>query len=300
MRTCWEPGIELRARCPRDPGHPGLGRCSVERVTVAVGLLLFDLDATLLGPDRTVSPANAEALSAAMVAGIGVGFATGRVRRSVEPWIEQLRPNAPLILLNGGMVWEPRAGRVLDEHRLPPADARAALEVIGDLGVHANLYLGEQVAIAVSSATSRRSEVKDGVPHSEVGDLLGHLNERSDEPFKILCIDESGGIERLADRLRPVLKEGSVLVRSEPTYLEVLPPGVSKGAALPVVSRHLGVPPSDVVAFGDGLNDLELLQASGLGVAMGNAHPRVRDCADVVIGANDSDAIATFLAARVL
>jgi len=269
-------------------------------VTVAVRLLLFDLDATLLGPDRQVSPANAEALSSAMDAGIGVGFATGRVRRSVEPWIEEIRPDSPLILLNGGMVWDPMTARVLGEHRLPPSDARAALEVIADLGVHANLYLGEEVAIARPSATSRRSELKDGVPHSEVGDLLGYLQERADDPFKILCIDESGGIELLAERLRPVLANGSVLVRSEPTYLEVLPPGVCKGSALSVVCEHTGVPPSDVVAFGDGLNDLELLQACGLGVAMANAQPRVRDCADVVIGANDTDAIAAFLADRVL
>jgi len=267
---------------------------------VSTRLLLFDLDGTLLGPDRQVSVANAAALSDAMAAGMRVGFATGRVRRSIQPWIEELEPNAPLILLNGGMVWDAASGHALLEHRLPRADARAALEVVAELGVHANLYLGEQVAIARPSETSRRSEVKDGVPHAKVGDLLVHLDGQPNDPFKILCIDETGGIEALAERLRPALTGGSVLVHSEPTYLEVLPPGVSKGAALSVVLEHTGAQASEVVAFGDGLNDIELLEASGMGVAMANAHPRVRDCADVVIGPNDSDAIATFLEARVL
>ncbi len=263
-------------------------------------LLLFDLDGTLLGPMRRVSSANAEALRCAMARGIRVGFATGRSKRSVQPWIEELEPNAPLILLNGGVVWDVAAGRALLERRLPWEDAHSALQVVAELGVHANLYLGDEVVIAHPSETSRRSEVKDGVPHTEVVDLLAHLEGQPNHPLKILCIDESGGIDTLAERLRPALTGGSVVVQSEPTYLEVLPPGVSKGAALSVVTEHTGIEPNDAVAFGDGLNDIELLEASGLGVAMGNAHPRVRECADVVIGPNDTDAIAAFLVGHLM
>jgi len=261
-------------------------------------LLLFDLDGTLLSPSRQVSAANAGALRAAMARGIRVGFATGRSRRSVQPWVTELQPNAPLILLNGGMVWDPTARSALLEHRLPRADARAALETIAELGVHANLYFGDEIVIARPCRTSRASEVKDGVPHTPVGDLLAYFDKQPSAPLKILCIDESGGIEALAERIRPGLKAGSVLVHSEPTYLEVLPPGVNKGAALAAVTEHTGIEPSEVIAFGDSLNDIELLAASGLGVAMGNSHPRARQCADLVIGPNDSDAIATFLASR--
>lgn len=264
-----------------------------------VRLLLFDLDGTLLGPGRRVSEANARALRSAMDRGIQVGFATGRSLRSASPWVEALRPTGPLILLNGGMVWDVSARRPLLERHLPRADARAALAVAAELGVHANLYLGERIAIAHGSETARRSEVKDGVPHTVVGDLVAHLDGQSDDPFKVLCIDETGGIGALADRLRQVLEFGSVLVHSEPTYLEVLPPGVSKGAALSVVTEHTGIAPRDMIAFGDGLNDMELLAAVGRGVAMENAHPRLRDCADVVIGSHDTDAIAAFLAGAV-
>ncbi len=263
-------------------------------------LLLFDLDGTLLGPSRRVSAANAQALRFAMSLGIRVGFATGRSRRSVQPWVKELKPNAPLILLNGGMVWDTASGSALLEHRLPRADACAALEAVAELGVHANVYVGDEIAIARPCETSRRSEVKDGVAHTTVGDLLAYLEEQPLDPLKILCIDEDGGIEALAEQIRPTLTAGSVLVHSESTYLEVLPPGVSKGAALAAVTAHTGIDASDVIAFGDNLNDLELLQASGLGVAMQNCHPRVQQCADLVIGPNDSDAIATFLATHLL
>ncbi len=262
-------------------------------------LLLFDLDGTLLGPTRSVSEENARALQRAMDLGIRVGFATGRSLRSARPWIEELDPTGPLILFNGGMVWDLATERPLLERRLPRADALAALEVVAELGVHANLYLGRAIAIGRSSQTAKTSEIKDGVPHTVVGDLVAHLDQQDSDPFKILCIDESGGIEALADRLGPVLSCGSVLVNSEPSYLEVLPPGVSKGAALSVVESHTGISQGEIIAFGDGLNDTELLEQCGVGVAMGNAHPRLRECADVVIGSHETDAIAGFLAAQV-
>ena len=261
-------------------------------------LLLFDLDGTLLGPTRRVSEENARALQRAMDRGIRVGFATGRSLQSVRPWIEELNPTGPLLLFNGGMVWDVVTERPLLTRLLPRADALAALEVVAELGVHANLYLGEDIAIARRSETSQTSEAKDGVPHTVVGDLVTHLERQAEDPFKILCIDESGGIDALADCLRPVLSCGSVLVNSEPTYLEVLPPGVSKGAALSVVEEHTGISPDQVIAFGDGLNDIGLLQSSGLGVAMENAHPRLRACADLVIGSHETNAIATLLAER--
>jgi Cof subfamily protein (haloacid dehalogenase superfamily) len=264
-----------------------------------VRLLLFDLDGTLLGPSRRVSEANARALDRAMDQGIRVGFATGRSLRSARPWIEELRPTGPLILFNGGLVWDVVDDQPLLERHLPRVDARAALAVVAELGVHANLYLGEDITIAQGSAVALASEVKDGVPHTIVGDLVAHLDGQPDDPFKILCIEERGGIEALTDRLRGVLSAGSVLVNSEPTYVEVLPPGVSKGAALSAVTAHTGIAPDEMIAFGDGLNDVELLAAAGQGVAMGNAHPRLQETADIVIGPHDTDAIAAFLATRV-
>jgi len=65
-----------------------------------------------------------------------------------------------------------------------------------------------------------------------------------------------------------------------------------------VVKRHTGIQPGEIISFGDGLNDIELLSHSGLGVAMGNGHARLKACADIVIGNHETDAIAAFLATR--
>ena len=171
-------------------------------------------------------------------------------------------------------------------------DAIAALSIATELGIHANLYLGAPIAIAQRTPTSRESEVKDGVPHTVVGDLKAYC---TGDPYKVLLIDEAGDFDEFKMRFRAIAKTACTLVHSEPTYLDVLPAGVCKGSALPAVEKHTGIPAARIAAFGDGLNDLELLEASGCGVAMGNALDPVKECADRIIGDCDSDAIERFL-----
>jgi hypothetical protein len=193
------------------------------------------------------------------------------------------------------MVWDvPRAAPV-HEALLPLHDALAVLRIAAELAIHTNLYVGEELLIAQRSAISLESERKDGVPHTVVGALAPWLEARAAQPYKLLLIEEQGAFDELERRARAALRSECTLVRSEPTYLEVLPPGVCKGAALDAVERCYGIAPSRVVAFGDGLNDVELLERAGLGVAMGNAHPGLAAIADVVIGTHATDAIADFL-----
>ena len=255
-------------------------------------LLLFDLDGTLLNKQRRIPDATRAVLKEWMARGGQVGLATGRSLRSALPFAQAIDANGPLILFNGGLVWDPIASVPIAQQLLPQEDAVVALSIAAELGIHANLYLEDNIAIAHQSATSRESEVKDGVAHTVVGDLAAFC---TDDPYKVLLIDETGKFEDFKARFRTVAKTPCTLVHSEPTYLEVLPAGICKGAALPAVEKHTGIPASRIMAFGDGLNDLELLEASGCGVAMGNALDPVKERADVVIGDCNTDAIERFL-----
>jgi hydroxymethylpyrimidine pyrophosphatase-like HAD family hydrolase len=85
-----------------------------------------------------------------------------------------------------------------------------------------------------------------------------------------------------------------------PDMLEVLPPNASKGAALKTLLKELGVAPQNVLAMGDGENDIEMLQLAGIGVAVGNADQRLKDIADHVVGTNDEDAVAQVIERFVL
>jgi Cof subfamily protein (haloacid dehalogenase superfamily) len=258
-------------------------------------LLLFDLDGTLLNPDRAIHPELAAHLRELMDEGIRVGFATGRSRVSVRPFVEYLDPNGPLVLFNGCQVWMPRDKSAFLSFSLPPKVVEGALKIAREQNLHANVYVGRDLFVRERDALSLASEIKDGVPHTEVGDLQRHLDVLQKPVTKILFIGEDAGLKTFRASMTANGVGPCALVRSEPTYLEVLPAGVNKGMALGPIFDRLGVPATSVMAFGDNLNDLELVQRAGWGVAMDNAHPGLKAVADAVIGDHRGDAILKHL-----
>jgi Cof subfamily protein (haloacid dehalogenase superfamily) len=258
-------------------------------------LVLFDLDGTLLTGAREVNPANAAAVAGLMARGIRVGLATGRTARSVDPFCRLLELNGPHVLFNGARVVDPLTGEWVHRRDLPRAEALFALQLACEFpGMHVNLYVGDEILIAQRSERSRESEVKDGVPHTMVGDLGAWLAGREETPVKLMLIAEPEQLERFAARYR-AKGFSTTLVRSEWNYLELMAEGVSKGGALRAIETAYGIGCAQMVAFGDSLNDLELLSSCGLGVAMGNAHPKVQAIAHRVIGHHETDAIARCL-----
>ncbi len=263
-------------------------------------LIVLDVDGTLVDRDRRISQATLHALASAQAAGIRVTLATGRMFASARPYSEKIRADAPLILYNGARIQDPASGQVHCMALLPRRQALHGLRLAQQFGVHANLYLGEAIYIERVSDISRESARKDGVEQIPVSDLVGFLETQREDPVKILLIGPADRLEALAAAYRRDTNDLPHIVRSEPTYLEILRRGVSKGGALIRLCGLLGVPPSAAVAFGDNLNDLEMIQAAGLGVAMGNAHPDLKRAATVVAPGNDENGVAAVLWAHVL
>jgi Cof subfamily protein (haloacid dehalogenase superfamily) len=239
-------------------------------------LLLFDLDGTLLREDRSI-------------------HAPGRSRVSVTPYVEELQPNGPLILFNGGQVWMPGEDRAWLAFTLPAVITDRALSISSKQGLHANVYVGSDLFVEKRDDHSLASEIKDGVPHTEVGPLLIHLAKAGAPVTKILFIGEDTQLRQFETAFREDFSAACHVVRSEPTYLEILPAGVSKGMALGPVRDRLGISAGEVMAFGDNLNDLELIKMAGCGVAMGNAHPDLKRAADRTIGHHMEPALMDFL-----
>ncbi len=271
-------------------------------------LALFDLDGTLLTSKRTILEDNVRALRRLMDAGVLVAFCTGRPPGSAQRYVDVVRPNAPLIHFNGAVVRDAADGRVIFSRSVPADTALAALVAADGHARHANIYVGDAIWIERRSETSRVSEEKDGVAHTVVPDLRGRLSAgggaltggaRSSagdvRPTKVMLIADAPRVPAMTAAVSASVGDGAALVNSEPEYLEVLPRGVSKKTAAEALCGHLGLTLNDVVAFGDNLNDLDLLVACGRGVAMSNSHPEVLARVSAHIGDNDSDAIARFL-----
>lgn len=242
-------------------------------------LLVTDVDGTLLPADRRLPPEVREAVRAAQARGVRVCLATGRMWKSVRPYLEAVGADSPVILYNGAVVYDFRAGRVLERHRLDSEAVRAALEVVREFGdVRPHLFADDRVYVDRQDEQSRAYLQRDGITAEEVGDLLAHLPP---DPVKVLVVGEPARLAEL-DRELSHRAPGVRRVFSERNFLEILPEGVSKGTALRTVCAHLGVPPDQVVAVGDNPNDLEMLDVAGLGVAVCGAHPDLRASADYV------------------
>jgi Cof subfamily protein (haloacid dehalogenase superfamily) len=268
-------------------------------------LLVTDVDGTLLPPDRRVLPAVREALRAVRDRGVRVCLATGRMWRSVRPYVEAVGADSPVVLYNGAVVYDFHADRVLEYHTLDPDGLRAALEVLREFpDVRPHVFAQERVYVDRLDPQSRAYLERDGITAEEVGDLVeacaggatvakthrGGLDTVPRDPVKVLVV---GDPERLLSLEGELARRAPTVRRvfSERDFLELLPWGVSKGTALRTVCAVLGVPLHEVVAVGDNPNDLEMLQAAGLGVAVGNAHPAVREAAGYVTRAPGGEAL---------
>jgi len=267
----------------------------MERMTYR--LVYLDVDGTLLTPEREISLATRSALRRAVDAGLLIGLATGRKYDSALPYARAAGAEAPMILYNGGRVVTREEGRVLFRKDLPVRYARRALTLLEEYDIQCNLYVDDDLYVEKMTPRLRESMEKDGVKAEVVGDLFRFLDR---DPAKLLLIGQGEELEAFRSTYLHGLDDPPNLVRSEPTYLEILPPGVTKGAALQQVCRTLGIPLDSTAALGDSFNDVEMLEAAGLGIAMGNSPPAVRRKADHVTASNREDGVAVALERYIL
>jgi hypothetical protein len=249
-------------------------------------VVVTDLDGTVRSRRLGVTEGVRAAVRAAQARGIRVCVATGRMWRSAAPWVRLLGADTPVILYNGGQVLDFATGRLLHERRLARTAARHALAIVReDPGVQAHLYLGDRVYVDRVHPLTEAYAADDGLSYEVVPALEPLLEE---DPHKLLIIGSAARIEALGAAVRAA-GVAAHAVQSEPIYLEILPQGVSKGAALRELARGLDVPLAEIVAVGDNWNDVEMLEAAGLGVAMGHAPAGVRARAGLVCATADDE-----------
>ena len=264
---------------------PGLDPDSVRAVAM-------DMDRTILPSSLELSRATVRAVAAIRRAGIEPIIATGRMFASARPYALQLGVTAPLICYQGALVADPTTGEWL-LHR--PIDVPIALEVIAAVrreGFHQNVYVDDQLCVEKPTPEARTYAEHARLEMVVVGNFDTWLRRPT---TKIVVVGEPAALDDLETRLRSRFDDRLFIAKSLPIFLEVASPGVSKGVALAFVCERLGIDPAATVAFGDGANDLELLEAAGLGVAMADADPALLEIADWTVPPVAEDGVAGFL-----
>jgi Cof subfamily protein (haloacid dehalogenase superfamily) len=256
----------------------------------------MDLDRTILGSDLEFTPALKSAVAGAAAAGIEPIIATGRMFASARPYALELGVRAPVICYQGALVADPLTGEWLLHRPMDVSLAREVIRAVSDAGFHMNVYIDDKLFVEELNEEARTYAAHARLEAHVVGDLLAWLAEPT---TKIVIVGEPVALDELEAQMRAGFDGRLFIAKSLPYFLEVALPGVSKGSALEFVCRRLGIDPADVVAFGDGANDIELLQEAGLGVAVADADPALLAHAQWTVPPVAEDGVAGFLAAVV-
>ena len=227
-------------------------------------------------------------------AGIPVLVATGRMFRSVAPYLERAGIDDPVICYQGAAVVDPRDGAFLVHVPLELDVARDAIAALEVLGHPPNVYVGDELFVAEHTPYSRAYAGFQHLPVTEVGDLLSWLDV---PPTKLVAVGEPDEMPALRLELHERLGSRAFLTTSLPYLLEVGNPAVSKGSGLAYVAERLGIAREGIVAFGDGENDVELLEAAAFGFAVGEAHPRLRAVASAECAGPEAEGVAAVIEA---
>jgi hypothetical protein len=219
---------------------------------------------------------------------------TGRMFRSVRPYLEQAGLDAPVVCYQGAVVAEPGSGRFLRHEPIPLGLAREAIAAVEDEGFGLICYVGDDLYVASETPEARRYAEFQHIPIHVVGPLLDWLDE---PPTKLVTIGDPDVLDALEARLKERFGPRLFISKSLPYFLELASADVTKGAGMAFVAEHLGLERERVVAFGDGENDVELLEWAGYAVAVANAHERVLAAADHVCPPVEQEGVAQVIEA---
>ncbi|WP_354624501.1 Cof-type HAD-IIB family hydrolase [Psychromonas sp. MME2] len=258
-----------------------------------------DLDGTLLTSDHKISPFTKNILTQLHNQGVDFIFATGRHHIDVAHMREQLGIPAFMITSNGACVHD-CDNQIVFKQNLSENIVADVIEMIkGDEDIHVNLYRSDDWLI--SKDETKKSAVGDHFPYK----LFDIENPPLTDIAKIFITREDRDHDKLVmweDKIKAKFADQANIAFSTPYCLEVMDLGVSKGHALDAIAKMKGYQLRDCIAFGDGMNDFEMLSMAGKGLVMGGAHHKVKSALpdNEVIGDCDDEAVAHYLSKYLL
>jgi len=250
-------------------------------------LIAIDLDDTLLRNDLSISERAKKAIAASIAKGALVTFATGRMYRSALPYALDLKLDLPLITYQGALV-KYADGREIYHRPLELALAKEVIKFVEPSGLHINVYLNDELYMEEASEWGKKYADIARVPFH----LIKMPHDLETDPTKILVIGESDQLAQLQASLNNEFGNKINLTKSKKNFLEISHPKATKGYALKELTQSLNLKREQVVAIGDNLNDLDMIEYAGCGVAVANAVPALKEAADLITRSNDDDGVA--------
>ncbi len=249
--------------------------------------MIIDVDGTLLTPDKVLTERTLQAVRSLRGAQVELAFTSGRPPRGLRMLIEPLGITTPLAAFNGGMFVQPDLA-IIEEHTLPSAAARTAVDIIRRHGLDAWVYRDADWYITDPAAphVDREQRTVRFAPK-----VVPSLDACLDRVVKIVGVsDDSSMIARCAAEVGQLDSVSAAL--SQPYYLDVTHPAANKGGVVTYFSRLFSIPSFRIAAIGDMPNDIPMFSNSRVSIAMGNANDEVKSHATHVTASNTDEGFA--------
>lgn len=259
-------------------------------------LIAFDMDGTLLTSKHDISLATVEAIKKATSAGKHVCISTGRCLGEIRQYFSALPDLHYIISNNGAMVYDVRADKPIYTNPIPADKVTQIFQGIRDRDTKVQI-LGVDSIVPISLYENMdhygmsffRELFRQYAVKVEDTEKYALDNPQSCLKINVYHTDE----EEREKSMKALADLGLISVRQvESPAIEYTAPNTSKGTGLHKLCQILNIPVESTIAVGDSYNDMEMLKAAGLAVAMGNALPGLKDIADVVVADNNHDGCA--------
>ncbi|MBQ9369572.1 MAG: Cof-type HAD-IIB family hydrolase [Clostridia bacterium] len=257
-------------------------------------LIASDFDNTLYD-EIALSPRALKAIAAYRAAGGKFCIATGRIFPAIRPYISQLGADDEVIACQGSAVYHAGTGEVIDRFALDHDTAVKAASYFEAKGDVCHAYDDAHFHVARENPLSKMYGEYCGLSPAVEGKLISDYIREMPFVNKVIGIVSEDTIDDKVLELRSLIGDRAEVTKSAPMFLEVTSLRAGKGNALVSLARHLSIPISETVAVGDNLNDLSMVEMAGLGCAVENAIPYLKERAGLVLPSVFDDGVATLI-----
>lgn len=277
-----------------------------------IQLIASDMDGTLLNDSQTISQENIDAIRLANEHGITFMVATGRGYTEAKPALEKANIVCPMITVNGAQIYD-ETGTLLFTSSIDDVTASEISQELNKSGLYyeiattkgifsinqtkrienvANFIASNKPSISYKMAIALSAAHLDLLSIQYVDSLESIIQDPEINILKFIVFSPDGPESFTTIRSTIQSMDDIFITSSHPNNIEINHSNAQKGAALAYIANHFSIPIENTMTFGDNFNDMSMLKAAGVGVAMGNAEPEVKAVADITTDTNVNNGVA--------
>lgn len=259
-------------------------------------IIFLDIDGTLVNSEKNITPETKKALMRVQKDGVKLAIASGRPSKGVLPYAKELeleKYGGYIMPFNGCNIINYQTKEVVYAKTLSMDVVKNAYNAAKEYGLELITYKGD--VIISETDDNPYLLIESRINRMDVEKVENVLDAIKEPPVKCLILGEGDFLGKMESKIREKIGENANIFRSEPFFLEIVPKGLDKAAAIAELIGKTHIDRADTIAFGDGYNDVSMIEYAGLGVAMSNGCDRIKEVADRIAPDNDSDGIAAVL-----